>query len=199
MARPNPKTNMEPEQSDAGHELPATESPAEARQTSAEQAPASADSSTPRDDAEKLKAERDTLVDRMARMQAEFENARKRALKQQQEFKDVALSDALKSLLPILDSFDRALEAPAGNLEEFRSGVELIRKQLHDVMSKLGVRPVPATGEPFDPRLHEAVEMVESPGADHNRVVEELQRGYKLGPRLLRPAMVRVAQNPEKK
>ena len=196
MRRQTSNVERKSEPSDVEHELPPAEQHGE-NEKQGQAAPSGAASTT--SDVEKLKAERDTLVDRMARMQAEFENARKRAQQQQQEFKQLALSDALKSLLPILDSFDRAVEAPTRDLEEFRSGVELIRKQLHDAMSKLGLRAVPAAGQPFDPNLHEAVEMVESPEADHNRVLEELQRGYKLGPRLLRPAMVRVAQNPEKK
>jgi molecular chaperone GrpE len=142
-------------------------------------------------------ADRDALIDRIARMQAEFENARKRAAKEQQQFRSFALADALKSLLPVLDSFDRALQAPTQNLDELRNGVELIRKQFHDAMRKLGVSPVAAKGEEFDPLLHEAVDTVDSPDTKDNHVVEELQRGYKLGSRLLRPASVRVARNRE--
>ena len=122
---------------------------------------------------EKMKAERDSLLDRAARQQAELENIRKRTAREQQEFKDFALADELASLLPILDSFEQALRAPAQNLEEFRSGVELIRKQ-----------------------WHEAIEIVDTAVAEDNHVVEELQAGYKLGERLLRPARVRVARNP---
>src|SRR5581483_10635742 len=148
-------------------------------------------------DHEDLKAERDALLDRMARNQAEFENARRRAAKQQQDFREFARADTIRSLLPILDSFDRALQAPAQNLEEFRSGVDLIRRQLHDALSKLGVRPIPSQDEPFDPRVHEAIETVESPTAKDNHVVQELQRGYTLNDRLLRPASVIVARSPE--
>ncbi len=122
---------------------------------------------------EKMKAERDSLLDRAARQQAELENIRKRTAREQQEFKDFALADELASLLPILDSFEQALRAPAQNLEEFRSGVELIRKQ-----------------------WHEAIEIVDTAVAEDNHVAEELQAGYKLGERLLRPARVRVARNP---
>jgi molecular chaperone GrpE len=146
---------------------------------------------------EKVKAERDALRDRMARLQAEFENARKRAAKEQQDFKDYALADALKSLLPILDSFDRALQAPARSPQEFRSGVDLIRRQLCDALGKLGLTAVPAKGELFDPFTHQAVDMVDSTTAKNNHVLDELQRGYKIGDRLLRPAMVRVARNPK--
>ena len=139
--------------------------------------------------------EREVLLDRLARAQADFENTRRRLAKEQEDFKEFALTDALKSLLPVLDSFDWALQTPAQNPAEFRSGVELIRKQLHEALSKLGVEPITATGEPFDPRVHEAVETVESSSAADNHVIKELRRGYKLKDRLLRPAMVVVARN----
>ena len=116
--------------------------------------------------------------------------------KEQQDFRDYALADALKSLLPILDSLDRALKTDAASLEDFRSGIELIDKQFHDALAKLGVQPMQAEGEPFDPNLHQAIQMVETDEAKDNHVIDELQRGYKLKDRLLRPAMVRVARNP---
>ena len=89
------------------------------------------------------------LLDRLARLQAEFENARKRAAREQQEFREYAVADALKALLPILDSFERALQTSAADKSEFRSGVELIYKQLQDALAKLGLQPIPAKGEPL--------------------------------------------------
>jgi molecular chaperone GrpE len=142
-----------------------------------------------------IRAERDALIDRLARTQADFENARKRISRDQQEYKDFALAEALKALLPILDSFDWAFQAPANSLEEFRGGVDLIRKQLHETLGKLGLKSIAAKGQPFDPHIHEAVEVVDDPNLPDNQVVEELQRGYKLRERLLRPAMVLVARN----
>ena len=147
---------------------------------------------------DKLKAERDMLVDRLARLQAEFENARKRSLKEQQDFREYALADAVKELLPTLDSFERALQTSAGDKSEFRGGVELIYKQLQDALVKLGLRPIPAKGEPFDPHLHQAIEMVDTREAEDHHVLDELQRGYKLKDRLLRPSMVKVANNPKR-
>lgn len=144
---------------------------------------------------QKLKAERDSLLDRLARAQAEFENARRRAAKEQQDFREYAAADAIKALLPVIDSFERALQAKS-DLGDFRSGVELIYKQLQDALAKLGVQPVPAKGEPFNPHVHEAIEMVETSDAPDHQVIEELQRGYKMKDRLLRPAMVKVAKNP---
>lgn len=174
---------------DLEHELPAAEG-GEETSPAAAPAPAPAEPS----EMEKLKAERDALLDRLARLQAEFDNARKRAAREQQEFREFAAADVIKGILPTLDSFERALKAPAGG-GDFRSGVELIYKQLQDALQKLGVQPIPATGEPFDPRLHEAIEMVDTKEAPDHQVLEELQRGYKYKDRLLRPAMVKVARN----
>lgn len=145
---------------------------------------------------EKLRAERDAAIDRLARLQAEFDNARKRALREQQDFRDFALADAMRTLLPILDSFDRAIaHAGEGTGEELRTGVELINRQLHDALTKLGLEAVPATGEAFDPNVHEALGIVETDEVPDHHVYEELQRGYRLKGRLLRPSMVRVAKS----
>jgi molecular chaperone GrpE len=143
---------------------------------------------------EKVKAERDSLLDRLARAQAEFDNARKRAGKEQQESRDYAIADAIKSLLPVIDSLERALQVKS-DAAELRSGVELIYKQLQAALAKLSVNPIVAKGEQFDPRLHEAIELVETSDVPDHQVIEELQRGYKLKDRLLRPAMVKVAKN----
>ena len=147
---------------------------------------------------ETLRAERASFLDRLARLQAEFDNYRKRSVKEQQDFRDYALADALKSLLPILDSLDRALKTDAVSLQDFRSGIELIDKQFHDALARLGVEPIPAAGEVFDPNLHQAVQMVDTDEVEDHHVIDELQRGYRIKDRLLRPAMVRVADNPKK-
>lgn len=195
MARTNGKSEVEPQELDTEHELPASDEAAEDQQTApVERAPA-----RPVVDAElqKLRVERDTLLDRMARMQADFENSRKRAAREQQDFREYALADTIKALLPTLDSFERALQSSAGEKSELRNGIELIYKQLQDTLARLGLRPIPAKGEPFDPHLHEAIEMVETTEAPDHQILEELQRGYKLKDRLLRPAMVKVASNPK--
>ncbi|HZQ70634.1 MAG TPA: nucleotide exchange factor GrpE [Terriglobales bacterium] len=189
MARTNGKSEVEPRELDAEHELPAGDNEGDSPIPQQAVEP-EADSET-----QKLKAERDTLLDRMARMQADFDNARKRAAREQQDFREYAMADAIKGLLPILDSFERALQTSAEK-SEFRSGVELIYKQLQDALARMGVQPVPAAGKPFDPRFHEAIEMVDTDQSPDHEVLEELQRGYKLKDRLLRPAMVKVARNP---
>jgi len=196
MARTNGKSEADPTQLDVEHELPAADSAeAESGASRATAQPAPGGGSA---DAEyqKLKAERDNLLDRLARLQAEFENARKRSQREQQDFREFALADALRSLLPILDSFERAMQHHHGAKSEFRNGVELIYKQLQDVLEKLGLRPITAKGEMFDPHLHEAIEMVDTTQARDHEILEELQRGYKLKDRMLRPAMVKVARNP---
>jgi molecular chaperone GrpE len=142
----------------------------------------------------RLRAERNDLFERLARLQAEFDNYRKRAAKENAEYRDYAVSDAARSLLPVVDSFTLALKNAAGKPEDLRKGVELIFKQLQDVLQKLNIERVPAQGEPFDPRVHEAIEMVETNDAPDHHVLEELQPGYRIKGRLLRPAMVRVAK-----
>ena len=193
MARTNGKTQFEDQQIDAEHELPTGEG---TDRDDEEQSPGSVAPGEHVSEIEKLRAERDALVDRLARMQAEFDNARKRAAKEQQEYRDYALMDAVKSLIPVLDSFDRALRS-SPEKSEFHSGVELIHKQLQDALAKIGVRPISTMGEQFDPRYHEAIEMVDTNSAKDHEVSEELQRGYKFKDRLLRPAMVKIAQNPK--
>lgn len=191
MARGNGKPD--PTGLDTEHELPAAEDDAREDGNASVIPPHVAREA----EMDKLRAERDTLVDRLARLQAEFENARKRSAREQADFRDYALVDAARTLLPILDSLDRALKSSRGGGDEFRSGVELIQRQFSDALAKMGVRPVPAQGEPFDPTLHEAVEMVERSDVPDHQVIEELQRGYRMKDRLLRPAMVRVARNPK--
>ncbi len=180
---------------DTEHELPPAEDDERSGGVPAGGPASAAEASGVQAELQKLKAERDTLLDRLARAQAEFENARKRAAKEQQDFRDFATADAIKALLPVIDSFERALRAKS-EPGDFRSGVELIYKQLQDALAKLGVRAVPAKGEQFDPHYHEAIEMVETSDAADHEVLEELQRGYKFKDRLLRPAMVKVAKNP---
>jgi molecular chaperone GrpE len=182
MARANGKRQFEEQQVD------------EQELTSPEVDPSAAADPSGASDVEKLRAERDMLADRMARMQAEFDNARKRVAKEQQDYRDYALSDTIKTLIPVLDSFDRALQS-SPEKSEFHLGVELIHKQLEAALTKLGVQVIEARGEQFDPRFHEAIEMVDTEDARDNEVLEELQRGYKLKERLLRPAMVRVARS----
>jgi molecular chaperone GrpE len=192
MVKINGKSDVQTPGLDIDHELPAAEPEIDETSRSSQ---ATRSETTAGSEVEALRLERDNLLDRLARMQAEFENARKRATREQQEYRDFAIVDSLKALLPILDSFDRALQAEHPKAIEFRSGIELIHKQLQDALAKQGLRRIPAKGEPFDPHLHEAIEMVDTSEVPDHQVLEELQTGYKLKDRLIRPAMVKVARN----
>jgi molecular chaperone GrpE len=176
---------------DLEHELPAADTESESAGTSS----AGGEASAPESELQKVRAERDSLLDRLARMQAEFENVRRRNAKEQQDFREYAATDTIKPLLPVLDSFERALQVKS-EPADFRNGVDLIYKQLLSALAKLSVHPIAAKGEAFDPHYHEAIEMVETSAAPDHQVIEELQRGYKFKDRLLRPAMVKVAKNP---
>ncbi len=145
---------------------------------------------------EQLKGERDQLLDRLARLQAEFENARKRAERERLEFRDYAVGNVVEQFLPVLDNFELALKS-TGSAEQLRSGVELIVKQMEEILRQLHVLPVASVGEAFDPRHHEALGSVERDDLPDQHVADEVRRGYKLRERLLRPALVRVVSNPK--
>jgi len=192
------KSNAKPgvEGLDLEHELPPADGD-ELSSNTTQSSAASTEACGSESELQRLRAGCDSLVDRLARAQAEFENARRRATKEQQDFRDFASVDVIKSLLPIIDNFERALQSKS-DPADFRSGVELIYKQLQDALTKLGVQPIVSKGKPFDPHVHEAIEMVETHEAADHEVLEEWQRGYKYKDRLLRPAMVKVAKNPGK-
>ncbi|MGB9405962.1 MAG: nucleotide exchange factor GrpE [Terracidiphilus sp.] len=149
-----------------------------------------------REQFDQLKAERDQLLDRLARLQAEFENARKRAEHARAADRDYAVGSVVEKFLPVLDHFELALKAD-GTTEQLRSGVEIIVKQMEDVLRQLHVTPIPAMGAEFDPRHHEALGSVERLDLPDQHVAEEIRRGYKLREKLLRPSLVRVASNPK--
>mgnify|MGYP001049640970 CR=1 FL=1 len=146
----------------------------------------------------KLQAECSALHDQLVRRQADFENYRKRVEREQKEFRQHAEAELILALLPVLDAFERALNAPVENPnnEEYRKGVELIYKQLVDTLARRGLKPVKALGEIFDPFLHHALERIESTDYRDQEIIAELQRGYTFKDRLLRPALVRVAVHP---
>ena len=133
--------------------------------------------------------------ERLLRLQADFENLRKRIEREQAEFRTVATIRLVTELLPVLDNFDRAIasERLEGENEAFRAGVELIHRQLAEALKREGLRQVDALGQPFDPAIHEAVATAPATGIPENTVIDEIQRGYFLRERLLRPALVRVS------
>ena len=143
-----------------------------------------------------LTAERDDLKDRLLRMTAEFDNYRKRVDRDRREVADMAVADAVQDLLPIIDNLERALQAQGGDADSLRKGVELIHKQMLDLLRKRGVTAIDVLGADFDPNRHQAVVHEASEEHREGEVMQELQRGYVLGERLLRPAMVKVAKRP---
>src|SRR5580704_12025102 len=141
---------------------------------------------------EQLKGERDQLLDRLARLQAEFDNARKREIKE----RDYTISNTVEPFLGVMDNFQLALKAN-GTIEQLRGGVELILKQMEDALRGLNVQAVESVGAQFDPRIHEALGSIETKEHPDHQVLEEIRRGYKIRDKLLRPALVRIAANPD--
>jgi molecular chaperone GrpE len=142
-----------------------------------------------------LQKERDEFYDRLLRKTAEFDNFRKRVERDRKEMIEWAAADVLSELIAIVDDFDRALAADAPpEARAFKSGLELIHRQLAELLKKRGVTAIDALGADFDPHLHQAVAYEEVAGAREGEVVDVMAKGYKLGDRLLRPAMVKVAK-----
>jgi molecular chaperone GrpE len=147
---------------------------------------------------EKLKEEMAELYERLLRKQAELENFRKRAQREKEEYRQYANEDLIRDLLPVLDGFERALRQRAPAVPEtFYQGMELLHRQLSEVLARAGLEAIETPGQLFDPHYHQAVETVEGAGRRDQEIVEELQRGYKLKHRLLRPAIVKVAVKPK--
>ena len=144
---------------------------------------------------EQMKGERDQLLDRLARLQAEFDNARKREAKERQDSRDYTISSTVEPFLGVMDNFQLALRS-GGSAEQLRIGVELILKQMEDALRGLNVVPVDSVGTQFDPRVHEALGSIETKEFPDHQVLEEIRRGYKVREKLLRPALVKIASNP---
>ena len=140
-----------------------------------------------------LTRERDALQDRLLRAAAEFDNYRKRVERERRELSDYVTGEVLTDVLPLLDNLERAMQAPAADLDAFRTGIELIHKQFVDALRKRGVVAVETLDKTFDPNLHQAVAREVVDDVPDGQILEEMQRGYLLGERLLRPAMVKVA------
>ncbi|MCU1223704.1 MAG: GrpE protein [Edaphobacter sp.] len=143
---------------------------------------------------ELVKGERDQLLDRLARLQAEFDNARKREAKERADTRDYTISNTVEPFLGVMDNFQLALKAD-GTAEQLRTGVELILKQMEDALKGLNVVPVESVGAQFDPRIHEALGSIETKEFPDHQVLEEIRRGYRIRDKLLRPALVRIAVN----
>jgi molecular chaperone GrpE len=147
---------------------------------------------------ERLVAEKLDLRNTLQRLQADFDNYRKRVDRERHQERHRGAETLIEHLLPVLDGFDRAIAAHRDAAhDEFRKGVQLIRKQLFDVLAKQGLEKIETEGKPFDPHFHHAIEHVKTTQKPDGAVLEELQSGYIFHGKVLRPAMVRVASNPE--
>jgi len=151
-----------------------------------------------RQEAENYKREAEETHQRLLRLQADYDNFRRRTRLEKEEFVKYASLSLVERLLPVLDNFERALAAArnAADLDSFAKGVDMIYRQLADVLAQEGLEPIKAVGEPFNPEFHQAVMQVESEEYDDNVVVEELQKGYKLKEKVIRPSMVKVNARP---
>lgn len=144
-----------------------------------------------------LQQERDELYDRLLRTTAEFDNYRKRTDRERREQSEYAAANLLRDLLPLLDDMERALAVPVDSttpqVMSYRNGIELIHRQFLDLLKRRGVEPLEVVGQRFDPEWHEAIGRETVDGAQEGHITSEVRRGYRLGSRLLRPAMVKVA------
>ena len=146
-------------------------------------------------EAEALRQERDELQDRLMRAAAEFDNYRKRTERERRELSEAVAADLIRELLPVADDLERALAAAAESGDAaLRSGVELIHRHLLEILKRRGAEPFESVGQDFDPAWHEA--MASDPAGDRRdgEIVAEIRKGYKIGSRLIRPAMVKVAK-----
>jgi molecular chaperone GrpE len=139
--------------------------------------------------------ELDELNSRLLRLQADFDNFRRRSQKEKEELSQVVAGGVFRELLPVLDNFERALAAPGGDAAQIRTGVEMVYRQLGAILERFGVQPIAAVGCQFDPARHEAVLRVEDASQPDGQVVEELQKGYELSGKVLRASMVKVVGN----
>jgi len=165
-----------------------TETEAEPAEVTVEDAPAE-------DDTAALEAQLKEKSDRILRLQADFENFRRRTAKEKEELAAVITQNLLTDLLPLLDNFERAMAVEQTDGEAFQKGVEMIFTQLREVLDKHGLEGIEAEGQPFDPNIHQAVMRVENPDVEDGTITQVLQKGYQAKGRVIRPAMVQVAGN----
>ena len=147
------------------------------------------------DKAAMLEAQLKEKDDRILRLQADFENFRRRTAKEKEELAAVITQNLLTDLLPLLDNFERAMAVEQSDVEAFQKGVEMIFTQLREVLDKHGLENIEAEGQPFDPNIHQAVMRVANPDVEDGTITQVLQKGYQAKGRVIRPAMVQVAGN----
>lgn len=173
-----------------------TDVPEEAERMDSEGAATAATDPAPAlaDEIVELRKERDALHDRLLRQAAEFDNYRKRVDRERRDSAQYAAVEFIQELLPIIDDFERALRTDVPGADSYRQGLEIIHRALMEMLRKRGVTPIETVGMDFDPQVHQAVAYEEDPQRRDGEVTEEFRRGYRLGDRLVRPAMVKVAK-----
>ena len=144
---------------------------------------------------EKLTGDLQEKKDRLLRLQADFDNFRRRSAKEREEISAVVTQNFCKDMLPLLDNFERAMAAETKDVEAFQKGVEMIFTQFQEVLKKNGLEQIEAVGQKFDPNFHQAVMRVEDPDKEDDTVAQELQKGYMVKGRVIRPSMVQVVSN----
>ena len=144
---------------------------------------------------EKLTGDLQEKKDRLLRLQADFDNFRRRSAKEREEISAVVTQNFCKDMLPLLDNFERAMAAETKDVEAFQKGVEMIFTQFQEVLKKNGLEQIEAVGQKFDPNFHQAVMRVEDPEKEDDTVAQELQKGYMVKGRVTRPSMVQVVSN----
>jgi len=198
----DPESENEVLSTDSGEEIPLDDLAAETDESESEPVggPATAELIATRSELKRVEGENAELKSQLARRQADFENYRKRVDRERNETYNRVVADIAAKLLPVSDNLKRALEAEASvkaaESDEFRhflSGVDLIWKQLNGLLDTLGVKQIPAVGEPFDPHVHEAVVTEATDEYEPDTVIQEIVAGYRLGDKLIRPALVKVA------
>ena len=176
----------------------------DAAEGSEEEAPeeAASEAAAMQDEIEALKGQVEKLTgdlqekkDRLLRLQADFDNFRRRSAKEREEISAVVTQNFCKDMLPLLDNFERAMAAETKDVEAFQKGVEMIFTQFQEVLKKNGLEQIEAVGQKFDPNFHQAVMRVEDPEKDDDTVAQELQKGYMVKGRVIRPSMVQVVSN----
>ncbi|SFD55607.1 molecular chaperone GrpE [Lentibacillus persicus] len=186
------QTNEEPEEKDQ-EEVITEVLDADDKHSSEQQDSNEAESNPHEAEIEKLKAERDDMQQRLLRVQAEFDNFKKRSQKEKESERKYKSEDVVKELLPALDNFERALQVEVTDeTKSFMDGVSMVYSQIKEALKTQGVEEIESVGQPFDPNIHHAVMQVEDENAESETVTEELQKGYYLKDRVIRPAMVKV-------
>lgn len=195
QARYSAKHQADRENQCSAEQVPEGQEPADQNYKGADGVPPEEDMAVLQKQLEEQTARADDYYSRLARLQADYENFRRRTRQEKEDLYKYASEQLVVRLLPVLDNFDRALAAEGESLQDFKSGVEMIYRQLQDVLSEEGVTAIPAVGESFDPAKHEAVLREDSTEYPENMIIEEFRRGYALKDKVIRPSMVKVAKS----